>query len=521
MIRQSLRFHRLPPYQGRHGEKWSPLCAVCKLSLSFSYNGARCVDVQCGSDPAFALQLDRVELHQTCASRESNLLIRTLSPVSRLLSQFLVSGTWDPGIVFAELSEVGMRRSNNQDSFACEPAKSRERFSSHGHLFVVADGMGAHAAGELASKMAADRIPMHYFRTSSSKAGEALRAAVTEANAEIHQRGQSNPEFHNMGTTASTLAILPVGAVVAHVGDSRVYRLRRGVLEQLTFDHSLVWEMQASGHLDNGMWGQAIPKNVITRSLGPNSAVDVDLEGPFPVEPGDCFLMCSDGLSGLVDDKEIGALMDCLSEEQACRVLVDLANLRGGPDNITVLIVRALEGSKASDSKPVAEPRSERRRVSPLLFGGTILCFLIAAVLGGLALGGRSQTVGAMVVMLILGAIAAAFSVAQYRHNRNRVIRRPPSAGGKGPYRTYDVRPTGELYERLGDTVQDLRVAARERKWSMNWKKVEDFQEKGTESLRAKDAKAAIRFQAEAILETMKQLREQHNRSAGDTAIDY
>ncbi len=224
---------------------------------------------------------------------------------------------WDSGIVFAELSDIGMRRANNQDSFTCVPAKSRERFSSHGHLFVVADGMGAHAAGELASKMATEKIAMHYFRSNNPKPEEALRAAVAEANTEIHQRGQNNPEFHNMGTTASSLAILPTGAVVAHVGDSRVYRLRNGVLEQLTFDHSLVWEMEASGHGDSGVWGPTIPKNVITRSLGPNASVEVDVEGPFPVEPDDRFLICSDGLTGLVKDEEIGTLMDCLSEEQA------------------------------------------------------------------------------------------------------------------------------------------------------------------------------------------------------------
>ena len=150
-----------------------------------------------------------------------------------------------------------------------------------------------------------------------SDAVEALRAAVTEANAEIHQRGQSNPEFHNMGTTASSLVISSHGAHVAHVGDSRVYRLRQGILEQLTFDHSLVWEMEASGHAENGSWGSAIPKNVITRSLGPNASVEVDVEGPFPVEKGDRFLICSDGLTGLVEDVEIGTLMDCLPEDLA------------------------------------------------------------------------------------------------------------------------------------------------------------------------------------------------------------
>ncbi len=432
-----------------------------------------------------------------------------------------MTDNWDPGIVYAELSDVGMRRSNNQDSAACLPAKSRERFSTHGHLFVVADGMGAHAAGELASSMATEKIAMHYFRSSNSKSQEALRSAVTEANAEIHHRGQNNPEFHNMGTTASSLAILPVGAVVAHVGDSRVYRLRQGVLEQLTFDHSLVWEMEASGHGDSGIWGQAIPKNVITRSLGPNASVEVDVEGPFPIEPGDRFLICSDGLTGLVDDKEIGTLMDCLSEEEAVRVLVDLANLRGGPDNITVIIVHVRGASEKAGLTSKTPVSKQPPLVSPLLLGGAVLCLLVATVLGGLALGGQSQTVGAMVVMLILGAIASAFAAAQYFKNRKRMEHRPVVAGGNGPYRSYDAKPTSELYDRLGATVQALRNAARERNWMMNWEEVESFQEKGSDALRAKDAKEAIRFQAEAIIETMNQLREQHNRAASDTSIDY
>jgi protein phosphatase len=126
-----------------------------------------------------------------------------------------------------------------------------------------------------------------------------------------------------------------------------------------------------------------------------------------------------------------------------------------------------------------------------------------------------------MVVMLILGAIAAAFAATQYLKNRKQLELRPIAAGGKGPYRRYDAKPTGELYDRLGATVQALRNAARERNWTMNWQKVESFQMKGSDALEAKDAKKAIRCQAEAIIETMKQLREQHNRAAGDTSIDY
>ncbi len=160
-----------------------------------------------------------------------------------------VPEAWKPGIAFADLTDVGMRRANNQDSHVSIPAKNEDRFWQRGHLFIVADGMGAHAAGELASRMATELIALNYFRNTTPDAIEALRTAVHESNREIYQRGQQNPEFHNMGTTASTLAIVPEGAILAHVGDSRIYRLRRGVFEQLTFDHSLVWEMEASGQV--------------------------------------------------------------------------------------------------------------------------------------------------------------------------------------------------------------------------------------------------------------------------------
>ena len=425
-----------------------------------------------------------------------------------------MSDRWNSGIVFAELSDVGMRRANNQDSAACLPAKSEERFWNRGHLFVVADGMGAHAAGELASRMATEKIAMHYFRSPKSDSIEALHAAVTEANDEIHQRGQNNPEFHNMGTTASSLAILPVGAVVAHVGDSRVYRLRDGVLEQLTFDHSLVWEMEASGHSDSGAWGQSIPKNVITRSLGPNESVDVDVEGPFPVEANDRFLICSDGLTGLVEDVEIGVLMDCLPEDLAVRVLVDLANLRGGPDNITVVIVRIeknpTNGSTVSKSKRAQKDAS----VAKVLFATTAFCFAAAALFG------LGRAWGPMIVAVILGVIAAVVSFTQHLKNRKANPLHPAAAGGKGPYRSYDATPTSDLYDRLGGTVQALRDAASDKNWMMDWRKVDDFQRQGSKALKEKDAKRAIRLQSQAIIETMNQLREQNNRAANETAID-
>ncbi len=429
-----------------------------------------------------------------------------------------MSENWKPGIAFSHLTDVGMRRANNQDSYVSIPAKNEDRFWQRGHLFIVADGMGAHAAGELASRMATEHIALNYFRNTTASAVDALRAAVHESNNEIYQRGQQNPEFHNMGTTASTLALLPEGAVVAHVGDSRIYRLRRGVFEQLTFDHSLVWEMEASGQVHpNSTLGQSIPKNVITRSLGPNAEVMVDIEGPFKVEKGDRFLLCSDGLTGQVDDTEMAALVDCLPEDRATRVLVDLANLRGGPDNTTVIIVR-VDDDTSPNAVSSSRTRGTKPTVPPLLLGGTAFAFVLALIMGVLA------NWGPMVVLIISGLVGVGFCVSQHLANRKKEIGSkvlPKMAGGKGPYRRYSARASQELYSRLGDTVAKLREAANSNNWLMDWDKIDQLQEKGDEALKAKKGKQAIGLQAEAIIETMQQLREQHNRAANETAIDY
>ncbi len=318
-----------------------------------------------------------------------------------------------------------MRRANNQDSMASMLAESADRFFNRGHLFVVADGMGAHAAGELASRMATETIAMHYFRTGIGDPIDALRSAVLESNAEIHRRGQQNPEFHNMGTTASSLALLPAGAVVAHVGDSRVYRLRGGTLEQLTFDHSLVWEMEASGQVHPASaLSQSIPRNVITRSLGPNAQVEVDVEGPFPVEKDDRFLLCSDGLTGLVEDVEIGALMDCLPEDLATRVLVDLANLRGGPDNTTVIIVRVeMESTSSRDSGRQKKADGQPPAVSPYLVATALFCFAGAALLAVIG------EWGPMIVAVLLGVIASIVCTVQFVNHDRKTSKRARACG--------------------------------------------------------------------------------------------
>jgi len=242
-------------------------------------------------------------------------------------------------IHFAALSDVGRKRPTNQDAHA-ESLVDENDARSVGHFFVVADGMGAHAAGELASQLAVQEVEAHYRLKADTTVQEALVQALKKANTVIHERGQRDTQLYNMGTTCSTLVIVSEGAIAAHVGDSRIYRCRHNIIEQLTFDHSLVWELRAVGKLGPSDCDMMIPRNVITRCLGPHAEVDADIEGPFSIQKGDVFLLCSDGLTGRVSDSEMGAIAGNLPPEVAVQFLVDLANLYGGSDNITVVIAQ-------------------------------------------------------------------------------------------------------------------------------------------------------------------------------------
>src|SRR3954454_9040760 len=184
---------------------------------------------------------------------------------------------WDDIITDAVATDTGMRRSNNQDSHSVVRASSSELWKQRGHLYMVADGMGAHAVGELASKLACDNIPFNYNKSKSGTPSEAITKSYREVGTLIHGRASANRDFQGMGTTCTTLLLLPEGALVAHVGDSRAYRIRRGRIDQFTFDHSLVWELVRRNHLTSEQAQRAVPKNVITRSLGPDANVEVDV----------------------------------------------------------------------------------------------------------------------------------------------------------------------------------------------------------------------------------------------------
>ncbi len=386
---------------------------------------------------------------------------------------------------------------------------------------MVADGMGAHAAGELASKQAVERVPDLYIKYAHLSPPEALEQAIAETNAEVHRRGQANPEFHNMGTTASILVLLPQGALVGHIGDSRVYRQRGEKLEQLTFDHSLVWELRAAGQLnEKGDLAHAVPKNVITRSLGPYEQVQIDIEGPFPIQTGDIFLLCSDGLTGEVDDDELGPILSNLSPQDSARVLIDLANLRGGPDNITVLVAKVTDDGWISHS-PTFEPiviggKAKEGTVHPALWIVSGVCGLLAAVMALAA-----QPVPAAIALLVSVVTLLVALWQRYGGERKGVALGEGRRLGKGPHTETSCLAQNEFVERLAATVRDLRNAAKEEEWAVQWATLDQLcQDALTASEEGRHC-TAVRDYARAISFIMNELRKQNRDKASDSTIDY
>jgi PPM family protein phosphatase len=419
------------------------------------------------------------------------------------------AATWQHCLEVAVLSDIGMRRGNNQDSYAVALASNQQQFVERGHLFIVADGMGAHAAGELASKMAATAIPLCYHKLVDRSPPDALRAAVEDANGQIHSRGQASDDFKGMGTTLSAMVLLPQGAVLAQVGDSRCYRLRGNRIEQLTFDHSLVWELRAAGQLKQQV-PNYIPKNIITRSLGPNPTVQVDIEGPFPLEPGDTFLLCSDGLSGQVKDDEIGKILACLPPERAVRTLVDLANLRGGPDNITIIVARVTGPLAANGGRPTAAPAHRARRPVPTAVWTALLILVLLA--GALAAMGVSAAAAAA----LTGALGAAGYAALLRFGGKPVHQFDTRPLGKAPYTVFSATVDAPFVGQLAIVSQQLRDAAAASKWTVDWAAFNEHERLAAEASQGGRLPDAAREYCGAITFMMDQLRQQRTRKPPD-----
>jgi protein phosphatase len=421
--------------------------------------------------------------------------------------------TWDDNLQRAALSDVGMRRLNNQDSFCAMPARDRQLWEQRGHFFMVADGMGAHAAGELASKLAVEGVSHRYFKYTDLSPPEALQRAVVETNSEIHRRGQANADFFNMGTTASALLLLPQGALAAHIGDSRVYRLRNGRVQQLTRDHSLVWELREQAAANSEL---SIPKNVITRSLGPNPVVQVDVEGPLPLDAGDTFLLCTDGLTGRVTDEELGAILELLPPAEAAQMLVDMANLRGGPDNITVIVAKAAGKEQDGDDM---RPLTIGRRQGPATVQPAIwVCFGVC-LLGALVLSITGNWLPALLSACGAGLSLLLAQFSRRRHRGSGVSLRDGRRLGQGPYTDTPCATGPQVSATVGGMARELRSSGQQNA-GLDWSEFNSAADAGEECERSGKHAEAVRHYARAFRSLMQRVRDHQNKRANDTTLD-
>ena len=241
-----------------------------------------------------------------------------------------------------------MKRTHNEDNYTC---------LDEDHLYVVADGMGGHASGEVASQMAIDTLREFFkattadpeatwpYKMDKSRGYEENRliTSIKLANLRIYEAAQRDPKLRGMGTTAVGILVVDDGVLIAHVGDSRVYRVRGGKMEQLTEDHSLLNDYIKMKRLSEEEIANFPHKNVIVRALGMKETVKVDTQLDKP-QPGDIYVLCSDGLCGPASDQEIEEIV--LAEQKdmkaAASKLIERANSNGGPDNITVVLAKVI-----------------------------------------------------------------------------------------------------------------------------------------------------------------------------------
>lgn len=249
------------------------------------------------------------------------------------MSCLVMTGRTDPGMV----------REHNEDCFVIVPESG---------LAVLADGMGGHLAGEVASAMAIDQVSQHLLNAfarshelaaiGSADDSSLLVEAIKTANAAIHQASMTRPEQSGMGTTIVAAVFSNDRLTVAHVGDSRLYRYRDGVLSQITEDHSMVQELLRRGLISPEEARTSVNKNLVTRALGVDPVVEVDVR-ETDLAPGDLYLLCSDGLNDVLTDEEIaGHIANHPNDlDAAARSMIQQVNERGGPDNVSIVLIRA------------------------------------------------------------------------------------------------------------------------------------------------------------------------------------
>jgi PPM family protein phosphatase len=246
-----------------------------------------------------------------------------------------------PGMEVAILTDVGRVRENNEDSYLYWEAEGEEAFRRKGRLAVIADGMGGYEGGQEASRLAVETVRAIYDKFLGHDPQAALMEAFIAAHENIQSYAQQHPEFHGMGTTCTALAILGRHLYFAHVGDSRLYLVRNREASRLTRDHSYVGRLVENGIVRSEDAENHPQRHILTAALGSGLEVAADIsQQPFVLQEDDRLLLCTDGLWGLVNETEVASVIDENSPGVACRELVNMALQRGGPDNVTVLILR-------------------------------------------------------------------------------------------------------------------------------------------------------------------------------------
>lgn len=420
-----------------------------------------------------------------------------------------------PIVQYASRTDVGMRRSTNQDSLAVRMSSDFDEWHRIGHLFVVADGMGGHAVGDLASRITVETLPHAYHKCDAPTVKDRVQHAIQAANKAINDRARENREFEGMGTTCSVLSLAAEGAFVGHVGDSRVYRVRRGRIEQLTFDHSLQWEMIRLGRATINNVELFHPRNVITRCLGPDLHVQIDIEGPFSALPGDHFVLCSDGLTNHVTDSEIGQIVASLSPAESSRLLINLANCRGGSDNSTVIVVGIesypptidegqddLSATSALDTTQDMPMRSSSNVPQILLAAIAVLCLVAGITLGTM---NRILSAAFLVAASVLSWLISRrmvnsiqpdstddFSTIDSPSNSavtpalDQSVARPqvPATpfNAKSPYRVIIAAISETFVSYLAEVQSDLVQAARDGAWEVDFEEITTLNKQATSS---------------------------------------
>ena len=242
----------------------------------------------------------------------------------------------------AQLTDVGRKREHNEDNMAYVIPKDPQVMAIKGALFIVADGMGGHAAGEVASEIAVDTVSNAYYQDDGDDVATSLLQSIRRANVAIHQRAAENMLRSGMGTTCVAAVLRGNMAYIANVGDSRAYLVRNGLVKQISQDHSWVYEQVRAGLLTEDQARTHAQRNVITRSLGTQIEVDIDVFHE-QLQEGDTLVLCSDGLSGLVSDEELQRIVNQFVPQESVYHLVERANENGGPDNITAIVVSVQE----------------------------------------------------------------------------------------------------------------------------------------------------------------------------------